>query len=237
MSAPRGAYVATVRAGRRLADQTGVLDRLARSEHSTMRHLRTLFAIHDVVDLAALDLPWWSYPAIRRVDAFLAGRPRARVFEFGAGASTAWIARRAAEVHSVEHDESFAEHVRSVLDDPANQLDNVALRTIPPGTATGATAIRSGRRGYQDADFTRYVSTIDRIGGEFDLIVVDGRARVDSFRRALHYLADDGLVVFDNIRRTRYRPAIQQSGIRCELLRGATPALPYPTTTGLITRG
>jgi len=81
------------------------------------------------------------------------------------------------------------------------------------------------------------VATIDRVGGLFDVIVVDGRARVDAFRRALDHLADGGVIVFDNLRRKRYWDVISVlPGLRFELLKGGTPTLPYPTTTGLIWR-
>jgi hypothetical protein len=97
--------------------------------------------------------------------------------------------------------------------------------------------VRSGRVGHTDLDFANYVSTIDEVGGPFDLIVVDGRARVDAFRRALDHLADDGVVVFDNIKRKRYWDVLSaMPGLRIELLKGGTPTLPYPTTTGLIWR-
>jgi predicted O-methyltransferase YrrM len=202
------------------------------STSPALRHLRSLFAIHDVADLAALDLVWWTYPAMHRVGRFLAGRPQSRVFEFGAGASTVWLARRAATVHSVEHDTRFVGQVRALL----AGFDNVTLHTVPPTRATARTTVRSGRHGHEGLDFGDYVSTIDKVGGEFDLIVVDGRARVDGFRRALEHLRPDGLIVFDNIRRTRYRAALERPGLRVEHLRGATPALPYPTTTGLVSR-
>jgi hypothetical protein len=60
---------------------------------------------------------------------------------------------------------------------------------------------------------------------------------VDAVRRALDHLTDDGVVVFDTVRRKRYWDVVSRMpGIRIELLKGATPALPYPTTTGLIWR-
>lgn len=235
MSGPRAAYVAALRTARRAADRSGLLARMARSGSPAVRHLRTLFAIHDVADLARLDLAWWSYPAMREVDAFLAARPAARVFEYGAGASTVWLARRAGEVHSVEHDEGFAGHVRGLLDELA--VDNATVHSVHPTDATAATTVRSGRAGHQHQDFGEYVAEIDRVGGEFDLVVVDGRARVEAFRRALDHLAPGGVVVFDNVKRKRYWDHIRQPGLRFDLRRGATPALPYPTTTGLITRG
>lgn len=233
MSGLRGAYVAGVRTAKKAADRTGLLGKLAASESPRLRHLRTLFSIHDVADLAELDVAWWSYPAMRRVEEFLAERPEARVFEFGAGASTAWLARRAGEVDSVEHDAEYVAYVQELLAD----TPGVKLHAVPPTPATAKTVIRSQRHGHQDLDFADYVATIDQVGGPFDLVVVDGRARMDAFRRALEHLKDDGVVVFDNIRRKRYWEVVSKlPGLRFELLRGATPALPYPTTTGLIWR-
>lgn len=233
MTGLRGVYVAGVHGARRAAEVSGLLGWLSRSRSPRLRHLRTLFAIHDVAELARLDLAWWSYPAMRQVEQFLAARPSPRVFEFGAGASTLWLARRASEVHSVEHDQAFAARVRELLDG----TERVSLHAVAPTPATAATTVRSGRRGHQDLDFADYVATIDQVGGMFDLVVVDGRARVECLNRALDHLEPGGLVVFDNIRRRRYREVLRRPGLRVELLRGATPALPYPTTTGLITRG
>ena len=225
MSGLRGAYVAGVKTVKKAADKSGLLNKLASSESARLRHLRTLFSIHDVADLAQLDVAWWSYPAMRRVDEFLSARPEARVFEYGAGASTAWLARRAGKVDSVEHDAEFVAYVRELLAD----TPGVQLHAVPPTPATAATTIRSQRHGHADLDFGDYVSTIDQVGGPFDLVVVDGRARVDAFRRALDHLKDDGVVVFDNIRRKRYWDVVSKlPGLRIELLKGATPDAAVP---------
>jgi hypothetical protein len=234
MSGLRGAYVTGVKTVRKAVDKTGLLDKLERSESPKARHVRTLFSIFDAGDMVKMDLAWWSYPAMRRVDEFLAERPEARIFEYGAGASTVWLGKRAAQIDSVEHDTRWAESVREML---AGTVDNAKLHVVPPTAATADTTVRSGRVGHTDLDFANYVSTIDEVGGPFDLIVVDGRARVDAFRRALDHLTDDGVVVFDNIKRKRYWDVLSaMPGLRIELLKGGTPTLPYPTTTGLIWR-
>jgi hypothetical protein len=233
MSGLRGAYVAGVKTVRKAADKSGLLGKLANSESPRLRHLRTLFSIHDVDDMAALDVAWWSYPAMKRVEEFLAGRPEARVFEYGAGASTAWLSRRAGQIDSVEHDAEFVAYVKEMLAD----TPGVKLHAVPATPATADTVIRSERHGHENLDFGEYVATIDRVGGMFDLVVVDGRARVDAFRRALDHLADGGVIVFDNIKRKRYWDVVSAlPGLRIELFKGATPSLPYPTTTGLIWR-
>jgi len=117
MTGVKGAYVSGVRTIRKAADKTGLLARLERSESPRARHVRTLFSIFDAPDMARMDLAWWSYPAMRRVEEFLADRPEARVFEYGAGASTAWLAKRAGQVDSVEHDTTWVEFVRELLGD------------------------------------------------------------------------------------------------------------------------
>lgn len=230
----RGAYVSGVKTLRKAAEKTGLLTKLENSASPKARHVRTLFSIFDANDMVSMDMAWWSYPAMQRVDQFLSERPEARIFEYGAGASTLWLAKRAAQVDSVEHDTRWAESVREMVADSAG---NVKLHVVPPIAATADTVVRSGRVGHTDLDFADYVSAIDEVGGPFDLIVVDGRARVDAFRRALDHLAEGGVVVFDNIKRKRYWDVISaMPGLRIELLKGGTPTLPYPTTTGLIWR-
>lgn len=234
MSGLRGAYVTGVRTVRKAVGKTGLLDKLEHSESPKARHMRTLFSIFDADEMVRMDLAWWSYPAMTRVDEFLSERPGARIFEYGAGASTLWLAKRAERIDSVEHDSGWAESVKQMLADTAG---NAKLHVVPPTAATADTTVRSGRVGHTDLDFANYVSTIDEVGGPFDLIVVDGRARVDAFRRALDHLTDDGVVVFDNIKRKRYWDVLSaMPGLRIELLKGGTPTLPYPTTTGLIWR-
>lgn len=234
--AVQGAYVAGFRTARKAAEVSGLLEKMAASPSPRVRHLRTLFAIHNVGDLAAMDVAWWSYPAMERVEKFLADRPEARVFEFGAGASTVWLSRRAGAVTSVEHDTAFVGYVRDLVDG----IPNVTLHAVAPTPASEDTTVRSGRHGHRHLDFGDYVGTIDTVGAEagpFDLVVVDGRARVEAFQRALDHLAPGGLVVFDNIKRKRYWDVLTvMPGLRIELCKGATPALPYPTTTGLIWR-
>lgn len=230
----RTAYVSTMRKARTVADKVGLLDRLSRSDTRRAQYLRSMFAIYDARELATLDVPWWSYPAIDRVDALLAARgERTRVLEFGAGASTAWLAKRCREVHSIEHDIEFADEIAPLL----AEYDNLTLYKVEVAPAVdGQPSVRSNRRGHEHLDFTPYVAMVEQIGGTFDLVVVDGRARVASLAAAVPHLADDGVVVFDNASRAEYRSGIAGSGLHAEFLRGLAPSLPYPSTTALLTR-
>ncbi len=228
----REAYVAGFRGLRRVAEGTGLIDRLDRSpDNPTARHLRSLFAIHDVHDLSRLDVPWWTYPAITEVAAELAARNgQARVFEWGSGASTVWLGRRAAEVHSVEHDETWVEFLRPVVAD----VSSVRLRHVGAPHRGEEARVPSQRFGHEGLDFSDYVAAIDEVDGQFDVVVVDGRARAACLRRAVPRLAPDGIVVFDNSNRSRYDEALLTSGLRATRLRGFAPSLPYRSETTLL---
>src|SRR5688572_30062529 len=107
-------YVRLVRATTLVLRGVGalaLLDRLAgRSRLGCWA--RSLLAIYDVDDLMALDVPWWTFHSAEVVEAHLASRPHAWVFEWGSGASTRWLSARAAQVVAVEHDASWAAVVK-----------------------------------------------------------------------------------------------------------------------------
>lgn len=217
----RGARV--LRAGLRTGRILPGLDRLAQRSRRAL-WVRSLLAIYDPRDLAALDVPWWTLEASDLVDAFLRDRPGAKAFEWGSGASTAWLARRGAAVTSVEHDPQWADVTRSLL---SAGMD-VDLRLIPDSAVAG----RSG--------LSAYVDVIDEVGGTFDVIVVDGRVdaqtREKCLGRALAHLADGGIIVFDNVERRAYREAIAAQAVPLDVTwtSGLTPSMPYPTRTALL---
>jgi hypothetical protein len=232
--------VATSRGARTLAARTGLLERLDKSYRarpaSVPGHLRTLFAIHDVEDLVSLDVPWWTYSAIDTVREHLERLDgQARVFEYGSGASSVWLGRRAAEVHSVEHHAGFAGVMRGVLRE-AQLEDVVDLIEVAP-TPSAQPLIPSTRRGEEGRDYTDYVHSIDAVPGEFDLIVVDGRARVACLQHAARRLAPNGIVLFDDTQRPRYQSGLASCGLQVERHRGWVPSLPYPRETAVLRLG
>ena len=228
----RDAYVRVARAARQRAKATGLDDRLARRPGRGAFYARSLLAIYDVDAMLELDTPWWTFRAIDQVDAFLRTKGgQARVFEFGAGASTPWLARRAGEVHAVEYDEDFAAHVAPTLTAAGATLH------VVPGVPATRPAVGSRQRDHRGEDFTAYLATIDEVGGPFDLIVIDGRAREVALARSLAHLAPGGLVLMDDAWRTRYRAALNATpGISISWLWGLTPSLPYPSCTALVTQ-
>jgi len=223
----KAGYVAVARrAGRRFAARS-----IPPRERRLRHWARSLVAVYDVHEMVGLDVPWWTYSAIDNVEEWLADRPRpVRAFEYGSGASTFWLARRVDEVHSVEHHRGFADSIA----EPLAAAGNVHLRVVEPSPSAHP-AIPSAKEGQRRLDFAAYVAALDDVGGRFDLVVIDGRARTACLARALPHLAPNGLVVFDNSRRSRYRPAIETCRLSELRLRGLTPTLPYPEQTSLLT--
>src|SRR5690606_9508223 len=110
-------WVGTMRGARGMLDRGGITRRLEGSSSTAATHLRSMLAIYDAEDMASLDVPWWTYRAANRVESFLESRSGdGRVFEWGSGASTTWLGRRAAEVISIEHDTEFVEVVQRLTD-------------------------------------------------------------------------------------------------------------------------
>ena len=135
------------------------------------------------VDAEQRPIPWYTYSAIeflsRRV------RPEMQVFEFGSGNSTLWWADHVAAVTSVEHHPQWA--VRMASEVP----ENVSLLHVPLEP---------------DGDYCR---TALRTDEKFDVIVIDGRDRVNCARNCVKALSDDGVIVWDDSHRRRYRPGVR----------------------------
>ena len=225
-------YVVLVRGLRALLRAVGVLallDRWARRSRTGL-WVRSLLSIYDPAEMLAYDVPWWTFASADLVAQHLRAHPDPRVFEWGSGASTLWLSRRAGSVTSVEHDPDWAASMQPVLP------DNVTLRVVPPAPADGRDDVLSHKPGFAGLDFAAYVAAIDDTEGDFDLIVIDGRAREACLARALGRLRPGGLVLFDNVDRQRYVDAIEAAGgsLQVRWTRGLTPSLPYPTRTAVI---
>lgn len=232
MSGLKSAYVSGVRVLDRAAKAVGVTRALeARPDSRLALWGRSLFAIYDIDRMVGLDLPWWTFKAIDKVDRFLKDRPNARVFEYGSGASTVWLGKRAAEVITVEHDAGWSPVVAAQV----ASMPNVRLRLIPPDDpGSFNAAYGSTKPGWRDKSFQTYVKAIDDEVGQFDVIVIDGRARVACLDHAAARLAPGGIIVFDNSNRAPYVAAIKRSGMSSTELAGLTACLPYPDATTLL---
>lgn len=140
------------------------------------------FLEKSVIDLEGNPIPWLAYPAIdfvsRRINSEMT------VFEYGCGNSTLWWSKHVKKVISCEHD---SEWFKIIL---AKTLDNVTLCNI-------------------DLEYGgAYSKKITEFHNEFDIIVIDGRDRVNCAINCLPALKTGGVIIWDNSERSTYNKGI-----------------------------
>lgn len=239
----RDVYLGVMTRTRRGLDRTRLLNawdrQVAAHPRTPSAHLRTLLAVHNAEDLVRMDLPWWTYRAVDAVEQHLASLDgRARVFEYGSGASTVWLARRAGSVDAVEHEAGWAVRVRELLTTTPG-LRCAPTVHVPEVLASERPLVASGAPSGRGMDFFGYVHAIDDVDGDFDLVLVDGRARADVLLHVLDRVRPGGVVLLDDAQRDRYRAAVEEAarlGWHVRRTRGATPCQPVPRETVLLSR-
>lgn len=133
--------------------------------------------------------PLWAAGAPQMIEDFIAARGgEVRILEFGSGASTIFLLRRGATVVTVEHHEEWARSLQEVA--TARKL------------ADKLTILR------RDRPYSNIVDEFEN-GTQFDVLLVDGRERVDCLRQALPLVKSNGLVLLDDSQRERYWPAFK----------------------------
>jgi hypothetical protein len=175
-------------------------------------------------------VPWITYPAFRQLQRIV--KREARVFEFGCGGSSHWWASHAAEVVSVEHDAEWAARVAAtapanlkivtrVMDEPFGEHQLAAVKDffdLPLSLPVSPHHDHNIMHGLLCNEFIAYATEICAYPkASFDVVVVDGMARILTAWLAAQYVKQDGIIVFDNSDRWQYNVAyrlLNQAGFR-----------------------
>lgn len=191
------------------------LSRGALAEYGWRRSVRERAS----VDAQGRPLPWLCYPAIDLLAARVT--PGLRVFEYGCGHSTLWWAERVQTLAAVEHDAAWHARMQARLP-PSVSLRHVPL--VDGGDYCRAAVQAAGTAG---------------AGGAWDIVVVDGRDRVNCMRESCGVLSAGGVMVVDNTDRPQYAEGLawlQARGFRRLPLRGLAPIVDGLTETSLLYR-
>ncbi|GGH09462.1 class I SAM-dependent methyltransferase [Sphingobacterium alkalisoli] len=131
------------------------------------------------LDTSGNPIPWLTYSFLD----FISGRLKSnfKLFEFGAGNSTLYFSEFVASVKSVEHDEDWFNKIRPLLP------NNVNMEYVNLGE--------------------NYSSTIFNEDESYDIILVDGRQRVDCCKKAVQKLTSQGVIILDDSERAKYKEA------------------------------
>jgi len=191
------------------------------------RRLRTLLAFNDKgyldevgwfkafdtrssVDVDGNPIPWVTYPFIDFIKERI--RKQHTVFEYGSGNSTLFYAKYAGIVVSVEHNREWYDKI--VGEKPENS--EMIFCDLEYGGD--------------------YCKVPLKLKEKFDLIIIDGRDRVNCCMLASAALSESGVVVLDNSEREAYKPGINHlvsEGFKHLSFSGIVPGLFYRVTTSV----
>jgi len=135
-------------------------------------------------------IPWLTYPFIDFIGDRL--NNSLEIFEFGAGNSSIYYAKRVKDVISIEHSPEWHKIIKS--NDKYNYPNlDVRLVEIPKDME---------EKGYHTMAFTNteneYVFSLKKTGRKFNIVVVDGLFRNSCIMHSLDSLTEDGIIVLDN---------------------------------------
>lgn len=134
-------------------------------------------------DAQGLEIPWMNYPVVN----FLKERlnKELALFEFGSGYSTLFYATLVRDVTSVEYNKEWYDFMSK------RKVNNVSLL-------------------YREKDIDgTYCRTINETEKEYDIVVVDGRDRVNCVKQSIEKLSSKGIILLDDSNRNRYKEAIE----------------------------
>lgn len=153
------------------------------------------------VDINGQPIPWMSYPMIQ----FLQDRltPEHTLVEYGSGYSTLFFSRYVGKVDAVEHNREWYERISKRVPGNAN-VDFINAE-----------------------DRQEYVGYVEKRNAYADVVVVDGRFRVDCAAASAEVLKKSAVIVFDDTDRERYREIygiLENRGYRYIEFEGLKPA-------------
>jgi hypothetical protein len=157
------------------------------------------------VDNIGNPIPWMNFAVVNLLGNRLSHD--LDLFEFGSGYSTLFFASRVRSVTSVEYDRKWFDLIK--LQTP----ENVMLIFIE-----------------KDVD-GNYCRVINSSGKQYDVVVVDGRDRVNCMKQGVAALSQRGVIILDDSQRSDYQEGIEfvkRKGFRTLSIEGLKA-----TTTGI----
>ncbi|TSD63999.1 FkbM family methyltransferase [Inquilinus sp. KBS0705] len=170
------------------------------------------FDTRSPVDQDGNPIPWVTYSFIDFIKDRL--NKQHSVFEFGSGNSTYFYAKYAGEVVSVEHDKEWFDKIEKSGVKPANsELIYCELE--------------------YDGEYCRKPLKLVK---KFDIVIVDGRDRVNCCKQSVDAIKANGVVVLDDSERDVYKEGVDfllSKGFKHLLFSGVSPGLFYRKSTSV----
>jgi hypothetical protein len=170
----------------------------------------TAFDKKQAVDGQGKALPWVTYSFIDFIKERI--NKSQHIFEYGSGSSTIFYAERAGSVTSVEHDKGWFDKVKNTS----------------PGNAEMIFCHLE-----KDGEYAKKAALL---GKKFDIIIVDGRDRVNCCKYSVDALSENGVLVLDDSEREVYNDArsfLKEKGFKELSFSGISPGLFYEKATSV----
>jgi uncharacterized protein YuzB (UPF0349 family) len=165
------------------------------------------------VDRNGNPIPWLTYSAISFLEKKI--KPHFKVFEYGSGNSTLWWANRVSWVVSCEHDRDWYDSIKDKLPSNVEYIYRVL--------------VKGGE----------YSMAIMGYEGEFDIVVIDGRDRINCAMNSLGALKENGVIIWDNSDRERYQEGyayLMQNRFKRLDFAGLAPCINFSSITSVFYR-
>lgn len=155
-------------------------------------------------------IPWVTYSFIDFIKERL--KKQHSVFEFGSGNSTFFYAKYAGLVVSVEHDKEWYDKIVSTKPENSEMIF--------------CELVRGG-------DYCHMPLKLEE---KFDIIIVDGRDRVNCCKQAINAVTENGVIVLDDSERDFYHEGVvflKSKGFKELSFSGISPGLFYRKSTSV----
>lgn len=151
-------------------------------------------------DKDGVEVPWMNYSVIAILKERL--NKNIRLFEYGCGYSTLFYSKRVRDVIALEYDKVWLDHIKQKS--PENVQWVYKANDI-------------------DGEYCRAITEFD---GMFDVVIVDGRDRVNCVVQSVAKLSESGVILLDDSSRERYAEALEfahDAGFRALNIEGLKP--------------
>lgn len=147
-----------------------------------------------------MEVPWMNYSIIAILKERL--NKNISMFEYGCGYSTLFYSRLVRDVIALEYDKKWLDHIKQKS--PENVQWVYKAQDI-------------------DGEYCRAITEFDRA---FDVVIVDGRDRVNCVKQSVPRLSQSGVLLLDDSSREKYAKALEfvhAAGFRSLNIEGLKP--------------
>ena len=163
----------------------------------------------------SMNIPWINFPALEYLRRHI--RLHHRVFEWGMGGSTTFFLKHCRQIVSVEHSKEWFLTCKEQIEAVTSPISSSIVRFLKrqrksciilrePSAVLSKRPCFSGVARYHRLDFHDYIHYISTWPQEeFDIILIDGRARMHAAELAARHVKRGGLIIIDNSDYRRYQ--------------------------------